>query len=173
MYTATINPINRNGGGLCAQPYPAKVFSRPTGSDVGIGSPGQTRTNVQQLQAAGIKVLLTLMGSRTDSGGTAWPTALTSRSGIQTNVIDRYGLDGIDIDDEFIGPSNTQNFMNTIRVLAGHPAVHLSPRNSLRRCSPTATTISCSAMIAGFPWEWQPTDAKRPSHSFSRRSLFS
>jgi hypothetical protein len=74
---------------------------------------GQTKTNVQQLQAAGIKVLLTLVGS----SGFGWDgisDGAAFAQWIKTNVIDAYGLDGIDIDDEFSGLSNTQSFMSAI-----------------------------------------------------------
>lgn len=79
--------------------------------------PGQSQTNVQQLQAAGIKVLLTLVGSN----GFGWdgvsnPTDFAQW--VQTNLIEAYGLDGIDIDNEFSNlPANPQNFMNTIGTL--------------------------------------------------------
>lgn len=79
--------------------------------------PGQSQTNVQQLQAAGIKVSLTLVGSN----GYGWdgindPNAFAAY--IKSNVIDAYGLDGIDIDNEFSNLSeNPQNFMNVIGAL--------------------------------------------------------
>src|SRR4051794_7112488 len=74
---------------------------------------GQTQTNVEQLQAAGIRVLLTLVGSH----GFGWDGVSDGADfaqWIETNVIEQYGLDGIDIDDEFSGLSNPQNFMDTI-----------------------------------------------------------
>lgn len=79
--------------------------------------PGQSQTNVQQLQAAGVKVLLTFVGSN----GYGWdgisdPAGFASW--VQTNIIEEYGLDGIDIDNEFSNlPANPQNFMNTIGAL--------------------------------------------------------
>jgi hypothetical protein len=79
--------------------------------------PGQSQTNVQQLQAAGIKVLLTLVGSNGYGwDGIADPADFAQW--MQANIVEQYGLDGIDIDNEF---SNTQpdpqNFMNTIGTL--------------------------------------------------------
>lgn len=78
--------------------------------------PGQSQTNVQQLQAAGIKVLLTLVGSP----GYGWdgissPTDFAHW--VQTNIIEQYGLDGIDIDNEYSNLTNPQSFMNTIGTL--------------------------------------------------------
>jgi hypothetical protein len=78
--------------------------------------PGQSQTNVQQLQAAGIKVLLSFVGSQ----GYGWDgisDANDFAQWVQTNVIEEYGLDGIDIDNEFSGLSDPQNFMNTIGTL--------------------------------------------------------
>ncbi|HEV7646209.1 MAG TPA: glycosyl hydrolase family 18 protein [Pyrinomonadaceae bacterium] len=80
--------------------------------------PGQSQTNVQQLQAAGIKVLLSLIGSN----GIGWdaisdPTDFAQW--VSTNIVDQYGLDGIDIDNENGGATDTQNFVNTIGALRG------------------------------------------------------
>src|ERR1041384_4789734 len=59
--------------------------------------PGQSQTNVQQLQAAGIKVLLSVQGSN----GYGWDGISSSENAdfaqwVQTNLIEQYGLDGID-----------------------------------------------------------------------------
>jgi hypothetical protein len=74
---------------------------------------GQTQTNVQELQAAGIKVLFSIVGS----SGFGWDNVADGADFAQwilTNVIDQYGLDGIDIDDEFSNVKNIPNFMSTI-----------------------------------------------------------
>ncbi len=79
--------------------------------------PGQSQTNVQQLQAAGIKVLLTLIG-KSGHGWDSISDPADFAQSIQTNVIEKYGLDGIDIDHEFSGVSpDPQNFMNVIGTL--------------------------------------------------------
>lgn len=80
--------------------------------------PGQSQTNVQQLQAAGIKVLLSFLGSE----GYGWDGISDPHDfaqWVQKNVIEEYGLDGIDIDNEFSGLSDPQSFMNTIGTLRG------------------------------------------------------
>jgi hypothetical protein len=80
--------------------------------------PGQSQTNVQRLQAAGIKVLLSILGSP----GYGWDgigDPLDFAKWVQTNIIAKYGLDGIDIDNEFSNVYNVQNFMNTIGTLRG------------------------------------------------------
>lgn len=81
--------------------------------------PGQSQTNVQQLQAAGIQVLLSVQGSN----GYGWDGISSSENAnfaqwVQTNIIEQYGLDGIDIDNEWSNlPSNPQSFMNTVGTL--------------------------------------------------------
>jgi len=79
--------------------------------------PHQSQTNVQQLQAAGIKVLLTLVGS----DGYGWDgisDAHDFATWVQTNIIKKYGIDGIDIDNEFSNLSpNPNSFMKTIGTL--------------------------------------------------------
>ncbi len=79
---------------------------------------GQSQTNVQQLQAAGIKVLLSLIGSN----GIGWD-AISDPADfaqyVKTNIVDKYGLDGIDIDNENGGAVHTQNFVNVIGSLRG------------------------------------------------------
>ncbi len=78
---------------------------------------GQTQTNVQQLQAAGIKVLLSVQGSN----GYGWDGVSDNSAfaqWVQTNIIEQYGLDGIDIDNEWSNlPESTQSFMNTVGTL--------------------------------------------------------
>ena len=88
--------------------------------------PGQTKTAVQQLQAAGIKVLLSIAGNGQlqmgwgaipyGSGSARYANMLAFAQWVQTNLIDAYGLDGIDIDDEW-APSDPQTFMDTVGIL--------------------------------------------------------
>jgi hypothetical protein len=79
--------------------------------------PGQSHTNVQLLQAAGIRVLLTLVGS----DGYGWDgisNPADFAQWVQTSIIEKYGIDGIDIDNEFSNlPADPQRFMNTIGTL--------------------------------------------------------
>ena len=70
--------------------------------------PGQTQTAVQQLQAAGIKVLLSVAGTKAlkmgwdtipDGGGSdRYANMIKFAQWVQTNLIEAYGLDGIDIE---------------------------------------------------------------------------
>jgi Glycosyl hydrolases family 18 len=89
--------------------------------------PGQTQTAVQQLQAAGIKVLLSIMGPNNGimgwenvpyaAGADPYANMTAFAKWVKTDLIDAYGLDGIDIDDEFGGPANAQAFMDTVAIL--------------------------------------------------------
>lgn len=79
--------------------------------------PGQSQTNVQQLQAAGIKVLLSVQGSN----GYGWDGVTDNTAfaqWVQMDIIEQYGLDGVDIDNEWSNlPANPQSFMNTVGTL--------------------------------------------------------
>jgi hypothetical protein len=78
---------------------------------------GQSRTNVRQLQDAGIRVLLTVQGS----GEYGWDGISDNAAfaqWVKTAIIDEYALDGIDIDNEWSNlPPDPQSFMNTIGAL--------------------------------------------------------
>lgn len=86
---------------------------------------GQTQTAVQQLQAAGIKVLLSVAGANGmgwdnipyAQGAFPYSNMVAFAQWVQTNLIDAYGLDGIDIDDEWGGPPSPQAFMDTVGTL--------------------------------------------------------
>lgn len=86
--------------------------------------PGQKQTNVQYLQSLGVKVLLSVMGYNTNGKpGMGWDGVPANQnakfaSWMKTEIIDKYKLDGIDIDNEFSNlPSNPQSFMNTVGYL--------------------------------------------------------
>jgi hypothetical protein len=93
--------------------------------------PGQTQTAVQKLQAAGIKVLLSLIGNNKAANermgwedipyvqdGNRFANMLAFAQWVKTNLIDKYGLDGIDIDDEFgASETNYQAFVDTVGIL--------------------------------------------------------
>ena len=90
-----------------------------------VPQPGQSKSNVQQLQALGIKVLLSIKGYSPGEGesGMGWDGVPADKndafaSWLQKNVIEAYGLDGIDIDNEFSGlPENTQAFIDTVATV--------------------------------------------------------
>jgi hypothetical protein len=87
---------------------------------------------VRKLQSAGIKVLLSIVGDHTGLGWDTIPYAQGSKpyanmeafaQWVRTHLVDAYGLDGIDIDDEFRNPGtkeyprNGQQFMDTVGIL--------------------------------------------------------
>ena len=77
---------------------------------------GQQQTNVQQLQQAGIRVLLTV----NNNGDYGWDV-ITDPVGfadwVRDSVIEEYGLDGIDIDDENSTATSQQQFINAVGAL--------------------------------------------------------
>jgi hypothetical protein len=87
--------------------------------------PGQKQTNVQYLQSLGIKVLLSIQGytPQGQPSGMGWDGVPAGKNQnfadwVKTQIIDKYRLDGIDIDNEWSGlPSNPQNFVNTVSAL--------------------------------------------------------
>jgi hypothetical protein len=86
--------------------------------------PGQRQTNVQYLQSLGIKVLLSVLGYNTHGQpGMGWDGVPAGENAnfakwMKQEVIDKYGLDGIDIDNEFSKlPENKPAFMSTVGYL--------------------------------------------------------
>ena len=81
---------------------------------------------VKQLQAAGIKVVLSIVGDHTGLGwgsipygqGSARFNNMINFAQWVTGLIQQYGLDGIDIDDEFADDMpSAQGFMDTVGIL--------------------------------------------------------
>jgi hypothetical protein len=79
---------------------------------------------IKQLQAAGTKVILCVMGNG-NPGGLGWQGLTDAQAEqfaawVNTNVIQEYGLDGIDIDDEWakyaIGPQQLVNTAAWLRA---------------------------------------------------------
>lgn len=109
--------------------------------------PGQSQTNVQQLQAAGIKVLLSILGSE----GYGWDGIADPRDfadWVEKNLINQYGLDGIDIDNEFSGLNNPQSFMNTIGALRSALSESL-----ISKALWSDEEYFTTAVAQGLPWE--------------------
>lgn len=69
---------------------------------------------VRDLQAQGVTVLLSVLGNGNITWGSLPYRPLSDfAQWLRTEVVDRYGLDGIDIDDES-GGSDAQNFVNVV-----------------------------------------------------------
>lgn len=81
--------------------------------------PGESVSHVQRLQLQGIKVLLSVQGHKRGMG---WDDLLPHERApfakyVKSDIIDLYGLDGIDIDDEQNIKFSAQSFVDTVAVL--------------------------------------------------------
>jgi len=71
-------------------------------------------TDVRTLQDQGVTVLLTVMGDWMTSGWSCFPDPASAGNfaKLLADIVDKYGLDGIDIDDEYsIGTPNDQSLI--------------------------------------------------------------
>ena len=84
-------------------------------------APGATQSNVQVLRSKGVKVLLSITGAQ----GLGWHSLPVDQHDafalwLRDEVLARYGLDGIDIDDEFSdAPDDSASFMRLAGTLRG------------------------------------------------------
>jgi hypothetical protein len=71
-----------------------------------IPGPGQSLSNIQILHSKGIKVLLSVTGGHTGVGWHSFPQDHQEKfaAWMRDEVLNRYGIDGIDIDDEYSEP---------------------------------------------------------------------
>ena len=85
--------------------------------------PGEEMSRVERLRRYGTKVVLSVQGHGPDDDGLGWdhiPSSVNEEfaNWMKTEVIEKYGLDGIDIDDEWSGGGNNpQGFVDTLGVL--------------------------------------------------------
>jgi len=81
--------------------------------------PGQTMSNVRLLQNAGIRVLLGVVCAKQMGWDNISPAQNQDFANwVKSEVLDRYGLDGVDIDDEFCDvPYDPQGLVDTIGAL--------------------------------------------------------
>lgn len=71
-----------------------------------VRQPGQDQSDVEYLQAQGIKVVLSILGNNQITWGSVPGASATKFAAwLRTEIVDRYGLDGIDMDDEQGGTS--------------------------------------------------------------------
>jgi len=76
--------------------------------------------SAKKLQERGTKVLMSIVGSGGDSPRFGWDDItdpIAFAKSVRADIIDKYGLDGIDIDDEYGGPPDVQRFMNAVGAL--------------------------------------------------------
>lgn len=80
---------------------------------------GESKSNVAKLQEAGVKVVLSVLGS----DGIGWSNISSGQQAdfaawVEKEILDKYGLDGIDIDDEGCDlPQDPQQFVDTVAYL--------------------------------------------------------
>lgn len=104
-----------------------------------------TSNAIKKLQDQGIKVLLTILGNHLDAGWSCFNTESTANDYAKyliSDVVNKYGLDGIDIDDEYSNCSQTyQNslVMITYFMKQIHPNIIISKAlgNDLKYFTPS------------------------------------
>lgn len=110
--SATVDVVCIFAANINLKPFPSKMIELapntkvPDGYPYAVGNPeyaGLTSAVVQELQNKGITVLLTFLNNWDDSGWSEFPDAATAANFAEQlkEIVDRLGLDGIDIDDEY------------------------------------------------------------------------
>lgn len=79
--------------------------------------------HIEHLQAKGVKVMLSIVGTGGDTG-IGWGCIPQDKnaalaSWMRSEIVDKYGLDGIDIDDEWGCPGNTDSLVTTVAAVRG------------------------------------------------------
>ncbi len=74
------------------------------------------KTHIKTLQKKGIKVLLSLLGNHCGTGVCNFPDQLTATRFARevSGLVERFGLDGVDIDDEYAGYGQSGEHTTTL-----------------------------------------------------------
>jgi GH18 family chitinase len=110
IFAANINGNNPNNPEIFFNPQVTKLLN-------------ETK-QVKELQSKGIKVSLTLLGNHTNAGWSCVSQANAAKDFADriADVAQKYGLDGIDIDDEYSTCSaNETSMIMVAKALAGNP----------------------------------------------------
>jgi hypothetical protein len=121
-------------------------------------------TQVRPLQRKGIKVLLSVLGNHQGAGFANFPTKAAADAFAQelANAVHRYGLDGIDFDDEYVeygnngtGQPNDFSFVYLVQALRKRMPNKLI---TLYDIGPSSTRLSYNGQsIANtFDYAWYP-----------------
>ena len=121
-------------------------------------------TQVRPLQAKGIKVMLSVLGNHQGAGFANFPSkaAATAFAKQLSAAVTKYGLDGIDFDDEYAeygnngtGQPNASSFVYLVTALRADMPNKLI---SLYNIGPSASSLSYGGVNIGpkFNYAWNP-----------------
>ncbi|HEX7304727.1 endo-beta-N-acetylglucosaminidase H [Lentzea sp.] len=121
-------------------------------------------TQVRPLQAKGIKVTLSILGNHEGAGFANFPTKQSAEAFAKqlSDTVTRYGLDGIDFDDEYseygkngTGQPNASSFVYLVTALR---AAMPNKLITLYNIGPSATRLSYGGVdiTSKFNYAWNP-----------------
>ncbi|MET1074488.1 MAG: endo-beta-N-acetylglucosaminidase H, partial [Umezawaea sp.] len=121
-------------------------------------------TQIRPLQAKGIKVTLSILGNHEGAGFANFPTKQSAEAFAKqlSDTVTRYGLDGIDFDDEYseygkngTGQPNASSFVYLVTALR---AAMPSKLITLYNIGPAATRLSYGGVdiTSKFDYAWNP-----------------
>ncbi|MEU3500577.1 endo-beta-N-acetylglucosaminidase H [Streptomyces hundungensis] len=122
------------------------------------------QTQIRPLQAKGIKVMLSILGNHQGAGFANFPskTAATAFAKQLSDAVSKYGLDGIDFDDEYAeygnngtGQPNSSSFVYLVSALRANMPGKLI---SLYNIGPAASRLSYGGVNISsmFNYAWNP-----------------
>ncbi|MFF2809128.1 endo-beta-N-acetylglucosaminidase H [Streptomyces sp. NPDC058000] len=139
-------------------------------------------TQIRPLQAKGIKVMLSVLGNHEGAGFANFPSkeAASAFAKQLSDAVSKYGLDGIDFDDEYVeygkngtGQPNDSSFVYLVSALRDYMPNKLislySIGPSAERLSYGGVDISSKFNYAWNPWygQWQVPRISLPKSSLS------
>ncbi|WHT20172.1 endo-beta-N-acetylglucosaminidase family protein [Crossiella sp. CA-258035] len=121
-------------------------------------------TQIRPLQAKGIKVVLSVLGNHQGAGFANFPTKAAAEAFAKqlSDAVTRYGLDGIDFDDEYAkygengtGQPNASSFVHLVTALRNTLPNKII---SLYNIGPSATRLSYGGVNIDpkFSYAWNP-----------------
>ena len=122
------------------------------------------QTQIRPLQAKGIKVMLSVLGNHQGAGFANFPskTAATAFAKQLSDAVSKYGLDGIDFDDEYAeygnngtGQPNSSSFVYLVSALRDSMPGKII---SLYNIGPAASRLSYGGVniSSKFNYAWNP-----------------
>jgi hypothetical protein len=121
-------------------------------------------TQIRPLQQKGIKVVLSVLGNHQGAGFANFPSQQTASAFAKqlSDTVTRYGLDGIDFDDEYAeygnngtGQPNTSSFVHLVTALRANMPNKII---SLYNIGPAASRLSYGGVniSSKFDYAWNP-----------------